>query len=101
MSNSSEKLRGNIKKVSEGILTAPKRLITANISTGAVDCKDAGVLRVRVTAQTFIAFGKSSLGVVSATTDHAIELPAAGTYMIAVTGDYVRASANPARVEVL
>ena len=97
----SEKLKGNISKVSEGMLAAPKRLEKLDISTAARIVEDGDMLRIRVTAATFVAFGNSAtMAAPSATTEDAIELPAAGTYLIAITGKYVRASANPARVEV-
>ena len=98
--NSSEKLRGNTPKVSEGIIVPPKKLITADTTT-ARDVSEANILRVRVTATTYLAFGKdANIPAVTASTQNAIELEA-GTYLIAVIGDFVRTSLSVARMEVV
>jgi len=98
----SEKLNGNIDKVSTGMVQTPKRLLALDLASAAVDVgEQISVIRVRVTALTYLAFGKTStIGAVSVTTKNAIEL-SPGTHMIAVTGRFVRTSIAVLRAEAL
>jgi len=93
--------QGNCKKVMSGVLVAPTSLITADTSSAARFVGAGCLLRVRVAAATFLAFGDSTLGAVSSSTATGIELNDAGTYLIVAAADYVRTSANVARMEVI
>ena len=100
MGRSSQNLRGNVKKVSIGMLQTPKKLLpnamnVVNIEVG----EQVSVLRIRVTTTTYLVFGDSaSLPAVTVTTVNALELQS-GTHLIAVTGKFVRTSAAVARAE--
>lgn len=91
---------GNSKKVTGDVLS-PGPVITADISAAGVYVGQGSLLRIRVAAATFIAFGDSTIGAVTNATSPGLELNSAGVYLVSATADWVRASANPARVEIL
>ena len=83
-------------------LSVPGKVITANLSTGWTEVGRGNILRIQVAADTYVAFteieGDSSS--VSATTSPAVKL-LAGDHYVLCQDKYVRASANPTRVELL
>lgn len=96
--------RANLKKVSNGLM-APGILQTSDMSVTPLLVRQGSILRVRITAATYIAFSDdpSLLSGVNSSfsATHVIELFTAGTYEIACTGDFAMASSNPARIELL
>lgn len=89
------------KKVTDSVLV-PGTVITADISAAGVLVGKGNLIRIRISAATFVAFGSSpSMAAVTSSTSPGLELNTAGTYMINATDDFIRASANPARVEVI
>lgn len=92
---------GRAIKAMDGILITPQELITSDISAAPVYVGNGNLLRVRVTATTYLAFGPSTISAPSSTTSNALELFSAGVYLISANDDYVMASSNPARVEIL
>lgn len=111
---------GLAKKVSEGILAPGDRLTPASL-TSPVAVRVGDVLRIRVTAQSFIAFSEDDTALGAATINDAyadspvLELNSAGVYLIAVPPPaqnregtsaanrtkqmYVKMSSAPARAE--
>ena len=78
-------------------------VITDDLTTARFVGKGS-LLRIRVTALTYIACRASDAdlsGAVSVTTSPGLELPTAGTYLVTASEDWIKASANPARVEKL
>lgn len=77
------------------------KVITDNISSAAVKVGASNVLKLHVAADTYVAFSDDpTFGAVSVTTSPAVLLPA-GMHYVLCSGDYVRASANPTRIELL
>jgi uncharacterized protein (DUF2237 family) len=83
-------------------LKVPGKVVTANLSTGWTEVGRGNILRIQVAADTYVAFtdieGDSSS--VSVTTSPAVKLPA-GDHYVLCQAKFVRASANPTRVELL
>lgn len=90
----------NAKKTTGNVLV-PGRLVTADTSAAARYVGKNSLLRIRVTAATFVAFGSDALGAVSVATDPGLELNDAGVYLVTATDDWVRTSAAVARMEIL
>jgi hypothetical protein len=89
------------KKVTDAVLV-PGSVITSDSSSAAVLVGIGNLVRIRVTAPTYVAFGPTStISAVSITTSPAIELYTAGTYLIAASDQFMRTSANPARIELI
>jgi hypothetical protein len=96
-------LTNNILDISEALqgLKLPGKLVTANISTAAVKVGKNNIIKVHVAADTYMAFSDdAAFGAVSVTTDPGLLLNA-GMHYVICTGEYVRASANPSRIELL
>jgi hypothetical protein len=75
--------------------------ISADISASWVEVGAGNVIRVIVGANTVIAFSDDNTdGAVTTTTDPAVMVVTGESYII-TTAKYVRASANPTRVELL
>lgn len=83
-------------------LHIPGQVITDDISAGWVFVGVDNLVRVLVTADTFITFAMDNSGVaaVDASTSPAVKL-SAGEHYIICTADYIKSSSNPARVELL
>lgn len=82
-------------------LKAPGKVITDDISAGWVKVGKDNIIRIQVGVDTFVAFSEEDDdGTVSATTSPAIKLEA-GYHYVVCAGDFVRASANAARLELL
>jgi len=90
----------NTQKMTGDILI-PGKLVTQDASAAGVQVGKGKLLRIRVAAATFLAFGKSDIGAVSGTTDPGLELATAGVYLVLATDEYLRCSANPARIEII
>jgi hypothetical protein len=76
-------------------------LVTANISTAYTEVKKGNIIRIVVTADTYVAFAKEGGGAaVTAATKNGLLLQA-GDHYVYCTEDFIRASAAPARVELL
>lgn len=87
-----------------GDLLVPGTVVppATDISAAAIQVGKGNILRIRVAAQTYVAFSADpALGAVSATTSPGIELNTAGVYLVVATEEFVRASANPARLEII
>ena len=96
-------LTNNIVDISEALqsLKCPAKVVTDNISTAAVLIGKGNIIKIHVAADTYVAFSDdSAFGTVSATTTPAVLLNA-GMHYVVCTGDYVRASANATRLELL
>lgn len=82
-------------------IKVPGEVVTANISGAYTEVKKGNILRIVVTADTYIAFdNETGGGAVTAATTPAVLLPA-GDHYVYCTDDFVRASAAPARIELL
>jgi hypothetical protein len=82
-------------------LKIPGKVISANISTNWADVGQGNILRIQVSADTYVAFSDDTSGSApSVTTSPAVKLPA-GDHYVLCQARYVRASANPTRVELL
>lgn len=89
----------NAKKVLGDVLI-PGDVITSDASAAGILVGKGNLLRVRVSAATFVAFGSDpSMAAVTNATSPGLELNSAGVYLISCTDDYVRMSVNPARLE--
>ncbi|RLG45243.1 MAG: hypothetical protein DRN81_02365 [Thermoproteota archaeon] len=87
------------KIVTEGVLI-PGRVVTADISAAGVEVLKNSICRVEVTAVTYIAFGPGDMPAVTVATDPGLKLNP-GTYLIAATDRFIRASAAVVRLEVV
>ena len=83
-------------------LHIPGKVITANLSSAWVEVGRGNILRIQVSADTYVAFTDidGDASVVSATTSPAVKLLAGDNYVLC-QAKYVRTSANPTRVELL
>lgn len=76
-------------------------VVTSDISAAWVEVGEGNVIRVICAADTYFAFSDDNTGgVVDATTTPAVKIQA-GEHYIICSAKYVRASANPSRVELL
>lgn len=76
-------------------------VVTADLSAGWVEVGETNILRVQVTVDTYFTFSDNNTGAaVTATTTPAVKI-LAGEHYIICSAKYVRASANPTRVELL
>jgi len=82
-------------------LKIPGKVISANMSTNWIDVGQGNILRIQVSADTYVAFSDNLSGSVpSVSTSPAVKLQA-GDHYVLCQAKYVRASANPTRVELL
>jgi hypothetical protein len=82
-------------------LKIPGKVISANISTGWVEVGQGNILRIQAGADVYVAFSdNTSGGAPSVSTSPAVKLPT-GDHYVLCQAKYVRASANPTRVELL
>lgn len=82
-------------------LKYPGQVLPTDITTAAVKVGSSNILKIHVSADTYVAFSDdASFGAVSVTTSPAVLLPA-GMHYVLCAGEYVRASANPTRIELL
>lgn len=82
-------------------LHIPGKVISANISTGWVAVGQGNILRIQTAGDIYVAFEDEAVGSApSATTSPAVKL-IAGDHYVLCQAKYVRASANPTRVELL
>jgi hypothetical protein len=82
-------------------LHIPGKVISANLSTGWVEVGQGNILRIETASDTYVAFSDdTSGGAVSVTTSSAVKILTGDNYVIC-QAKYVRASANPTRVELL
>lgn len=96
-------LTNNISDAAQALVSikAPGKVITDDISAGWVRVGKGNIIRIQVSADTYVAFSKEDDdGTVSATTSPAIKLDA-GYHYIVCAADYVRASAAATRLELL
>jgi hypothetical protein len=96
---------GGSQKVTQAL--AVGKLLDADI-TASTKVGRFSLLRVRVTASTILAFSEDKAALDAETVDattgddfYVIELNIAGTYEIACPADWVKASVNPARKELV
>lgn len=88
------------KVVTQGVVV-PGNVVTTDTSTTSVLVKIGSILRIEVTADTYIAFGDEPIAVaVTATTSPAAKLKAGMTLVVA-TADFVRTSIAVTRMEVI
>lgn len=99
---------GGSNKVSD-CLPVGENVTATDMATASSQVGQYSVLRVRITAATYIAFAadadKAALDAATINAAYSagpcIELFSAGTYLITCPLNWVRASAQPARVEIL
>lgn len=97
-------LTKNIVDVGQALvsLNVPGKVITDDISAAGVEVGEGNILRIQTSADTYIAFSElSTIGAVSVTTTPAVKLVGAGVHYVVCQCDYVRASSNPTRIELL
>jgi hypothetical protein len=76
-------------------------VITDDISAAWIEVGQGNVIRVILTADTYITFSDDNTGpAVTAATSPAVKLSSGENYII-TSGKYIRASINPSRVELL
>jgi len=89
-----------------GVLVAGTVIPAAtDLSTTPTLVKTGTLLRIQVAADTYVAFGDEPAaaplsGTIDATTSPALKLPA-GYHLVVATGDFIKTSANPTRVEMI
>lgn len=82
-------------------LCIPGKVISANMSTGWLEVGQGNILRLQVSADTYVAFSDdTSGGAVTASTSPAVKI-LTGDHYVLCQAKYVRASANPVRIELL
>ena len=82
-------------------LHIPGKVISANISTGWVEVGQGNILRIQTSADIYVSFSDNTSGAApSVTTSPAVKI-LAGDHYVLCQSKYVRASANPTRVELL
>ena len=87
------------KMVVSGILVAGT-VVTTDTSAAPVRVGIGSILRIKVSADTYVAFDDEALlGVVSVTTTPALLLPA-GFHLVVATGYFMRTSAVLDRLEI-
>jgi hypothetical protein len=93
----------NVVDVAQGLqsLHVPGKVVPDNLSSGWVFVGQGNIIRVHVSADTYFAFAEqSNANTVSVSTSPAVKI-LSGEHYIVCQHDYVRASANPLRVELL
>lgn len=96
-------LTKNVQEVAQALVSVkvPGEVITDDISTAGVEVGEGNILKIEVSADTYVAFSdESTIGAVSAATSPAVKLTAGEHYVVCAC-KYVRASANGVRVELL
>lgn len=83
-----------------GDVLAPGTVVTADISAAGVLVRKGSIVRIQAPADTYIAFGESTIGAVSITTSPGFKHPG-GYVLLNATDDYIRASAAATRLEIL
>lgn len=93
----------NVVDIAQGLqsLHVPGKVIADNVSSGWVFVGQGNIIRVHVSGDTYFAFAEqSSANTVSVTTSPAVKI-LAGEHYIVCQHDFVRASTNPLRIELL
>lgn len=94
-----------VKKTQE--VLAVGKLVSDNIATSVKKVGQGSVLRVETSGDTYLAFSNDSNALDAATInasyddDYVIKLTGAGTFNVAAPANFVKASANPARFELI
>lgn len=83
-----------------GDVLGPGEVITDDTSLAGVLVKWGSILRIEAAAGTYIAFGDSAIGAVSATTSPGFKHPG-GFILINATDNFIRSSAALTRLEVM
>lgn len=83
-----------------GDILVPGMVITADPSIAPRLVGEGQICRIRVASTVYVAFGNDSLGAVSSTTSPGLELET-GTHLVVATGDWIRMSAAPTRLEII
>ena len=79
------------------------KVITDDISAAYIEVGETNIVRLVVTANTYVAFSNAETApvtTVTATTTPAVML-IPGEHYVVCTGKWIRTSANPTRVELL
>lgn len=93
-------------KVTDPMLTIPDSVMDMTANDPSVAPVKVGVnniLRIRVTAATYIQFTPDTTvpsPVPSITSPNTLELPVAGTYNVVATDNFLASSSKPTRVEI-
>lgn len=83
-------------------LSVPGKVITDDISARWVDVGEGNILRMEAGADMYVAFSDLNTGgAVSVTTSPAVKLKGGEFHYVVCQCRYVRASANPLRIELL
>lgn len=95
-------LTKNIQEIAQALAAVkmPAKVITSDISAAWVKVGTGNVVRLQVAADTYVAFDDDGVGgAVSVATSPAVKLEA-GYHYVVCQSDYIRASANPTRIEL-
>jgi hypothetical protein len=87
------------KIVTSGVIV-PGKVVATDTSAAPVLIGIGSILRIEVTADTYLAFGDETLAAVTVTTSPAIKLKP-GITLVCATDDFVRTSAALTRLEVI
>lgn len=96
-------LTKNIVDIAQALvgLKVPGELISTNLSTAYTKVGKGNVIRLEVSADTYVAFAsETGGGAVSASTSPAVKLPTGDHYVYCVD-EFIRTSANVDRSELL
>jgi len=83
-----------------GDVLAPGDVITDNASAAGVYVGAGSILRIQAPADTYIAFGESTIAAVDSSTSPGFKHPG-GYVLLNATDDYIRSSAALTRVELI
>lgn len=93
----------NVVDVAQALqsLHIPGKVISVDISAAWIDVGQGNILRIQSSADIYVTFSDNTSGAApSVTTSPAVKL-IAGDHYVLCQARYVRASANPTRVELL
>ena len=97
-------LTKNIVDIAQSIgpITHVGTVMTDDISAAWVEVEKGSLIRVQITADTYFSFSENDKGAVTVTaaTTPGLKL-SAGYHYIVASCDFIRASANPSRIELL
>lgn len=95
-------LTKNVQEIAQALAAVkmPAKVLTDNISAAWVKVGTGNIVRLQVSADTYVAFDDDGVGgAVSATTSPAVKLEE-GYHYVVCQSEYIRASANPVRIEL-
>lgn len=96
-------LTKNVQEIAQALAAVklPGKVITDDISAAWVKVGKGNIVRLQVSADTYVAFADDGTGpAVTAATTPAVKLASGEYHYVVCQSDYIRASAAPARVEL-